>query len=146
LTVILSYDSISVVRFQVNLKSGKPVYLQLVDQVKAAVASGALRPGDPLPSIRPLAEELRLNRNTVARAWGELERQGAIETTMGKGCFVSASGSPFRKDTRLRLLAQTVDEAVVQAHHFQIDRNDFLRLAGERFDVFAGRRARASNE
>ena len=51
---------------QLNFKSGKPVYLQVVDQVKAAAASGALRAGEPLPSIRPLAEQLRVNRNTVA--------------------------------------------------------------------------------
>ena len=54
---------------QLNFKSGKPVYLQVVDQVKAAAASGALRTGEPLPSIRPLAEQLRVNRNTVAKAY-----------------------------------------------------------------------------
>ena len=53
---------------QINYKSGKPVYLQIVDQIKAAAASGALRPGEALPSIRPLAEEIRVNRNTVAKA------------------------------------------------------------------------------
>ena len=88
-------------RFQLNFKSGKPVYLQLVDQVKAAAASGAVQPGEPLPSIRPLAEELRVNRNTVAKAYAELENQGVIETIAGKGCFVRATGSPFRKDVRL---------------------------------------------
>ena len=77
-------------RFQLNFKSGKPVYLQLVDQVKAAAASGAVQPGEPLPSIRPLAEELRVNRNTVAKAYTELESQGVIETIAGKGCFVRA--------------------------------------------------------
>ena len=55
-------------RFQLNFKSGKPVYLQLVDQVKVAAASGTVQAGDPLPGIRPLAEELRVNRNTVAKA------------------------------------------------------------------------------
>ena len=74
--------------FQVNFKSGKPAYLQLVDQVKAAAASGALQPGEALPSIRPLAEELRINRNTVAKAYSELESQGVIETLPGKGSFL----------------------------------------------------------
>jgi len=55
--------------FQLNFKSAKAVYLQLVDQVKAAAASGAVRPGELLPGIRPLAEELRVNRNTVAKAY-----------------------------------------------------------------------------
>src|SRR6187402_3182800 len=102
-------------RILLNFKSGTPVYLQLVDQVKAAAASGAVQPGDSLPSIRPLAEELRVNRNTVAKAYAELESQRVIETIAGKGCFVRAGSSPFRKDVRLRLLAEKVDDAVVQA-------------------------------
>ena len=97
---------------RLNFKSGKPVYLQLVDQVKAAAAAGAIRPGEPLPSIRPLAEELRVNRNTVAKAYAQLESQGVIETVAGKGCFLRKSGSPFRKDIRLKLLAEEIDQAV----------------------------------
>ena len=131
-------------RFQLNFKSGTPVYLQLVDQVKAAAASGAVQPGDSLPSIRPLAEELRVNRNTVAKAYAELENQRVIETIAGKGCFVRASSSPFRKDVRLRLLAEKVDDAVVQAHHLQISREEFLQLAEDRFDAFEDRRTNAS--
>ena len=132
-------------RFQLNFKSGKPVYLQLVDQVKSAAASGAVKPGEPLPSIRPLAEELRVNRNTVAKAYAELESQRVIETVAGKGCFVRASSSPFRKEVRLKLVAEEMDEAVVQAHHLQIAKSEFLRLAEERFDAFEEKRARAAN-
>lgn len=132
-------------RFQLNFKSGKPVYLQLVDQVKSAAASGAVQPGEPLPSIRPLAEELRVNRNTVAKAYAELESQRVIETVAGKGCFVRASSSPFRKEVRLKLVAEEMDEAVVQAHHLQISKTEFLRLAEERFDAFEEKRARAAN-
>ena len=131
--------------FQLNYKSGKPVYLQLVDQVKAAVASGAAQEGDLLPSIRPLAEELRVNRNTIAKAYAELESQGVIETSAGRGCFVSAAASPLRKDARLKILTEEIDQAVVQAHHLQVDRAEFLRLTAERFDSFTKRRTRASN-
>jgi GntR family transcriptional regulator len=70
--------------FQINFKSGKAVYLQLVDQVKTAAASGVMQSGDPLPGIRPLAEELRVNRNTVAKAYAELESQGIIETVAAR--------------------------------------------------------------
>ena len=132
-------------RFQLNFKSGKPVYLQLVDQVKSAAASGAVQPGEPLPSIRPLAEELRVNRNTVAKAYAELESQRVIETIAGKGCFVRANSSPFRKEVRLKLVAEEMDEAVVQAHHLQITKAEFLRLAEDRFDAFEEKRARAAN-
>src|SRR5438445_2956921 len=120
---------------QVNFKSGKPVYLQVVDQIKAASASGALHAGEPLPSIRPLAEELRVNRNTIAKAYTELESQGVIETIPGKGCFLKPNNSPLKKDVRRKLLIEGIDEAVVQAHHLQVPRPEFLDLVHERLDV-----------
>src|SRR5690348_8432922 len=122
--------------FQINFKSGKPVYLQVVDQVKAAAASGAMQAGEALPSIRPLAEELRVNRNTIAKAYAELESQGVIETLPGKGCFLKENHSPFTKSVRQKLLTTEIDEAVVMAHHLQVDREKFLALVQERLDYF----------
>jgi len=131
-------------RIQINFKSGKPVYLQVVDQVKAAAASGAVQRGEPLPSIRPLAEMLRVNRNTVAKAYAELESQGIIETVAGKGSVLRANHSPFNKEVRIELLSQEMDDAVVQAHHLQVGKAEFLRLAGDRFDAFQQQRDRAA--
>ena len=131
--------------FQIDFKTGKPVYLQLVDQIRYAAASGALRAGEPLPSIRPLAEELRVNRNTVAKAYAELESQGVIETVPGKGCFLKDGNSPFTKKVRDQLLIKEVDEAVVTAHHLQVDRADFIALVKERLDHFE-RKVAASKE
>lgn len=122
--------------FQIDFKTGKPVYLQLVDQIRYAAASGVLRPGEPLPSIRPLAEELRVNRNTIAKAYTELESQGVIETIPGKGCFLKENNSPFTKLVRQKLLIKEVDEAVVTAHHMKVDRATFLKLVEERLDFF----------
>ena len=121
---------------RLNFKSGKPVYLQVVDQVKAAAASGALRTGEALPSIRPLAEQLRVNRNTVAKAYAELEGQGVIETIAGRGCFLKGDHSPFRKEVRLKMVAEEIDGAIVQAHHLQVEEKDFLNLVRERLEVF----------
>ena len=129
-------------RLQLNFKSGKPVYLQIVDQVRAAVAAGSIRAGEPLPSIRPLAEELRVNRNTVAKAYTELESQGVIETAAGKGCFVRNTGTQLKKKACLTLLAEEVDQAVVQAHHLQVTRAEFLKLVEERLDSFEEQRHR----
>src|SRR2546426_10740566 len=120
---------------QINFKPVKPVYLQVVDQIKAAAASGALQTGEPLPSIRPLAEELRVNRNTIAKAYTELESQGVIETIPGKGCFLKANNSPLKKEVRRKLLIQEIDQAVVQAHHLQVPRGEFLELVRERLDA-----------
>ena len=125
--------------FAINFKSSKPVYLQLVDQVKAAAASGALRVGEPLPSIRPLAEELRVNRNTVAKAYGQLETEGIIETSQGRGCFLKGGASPLKKDARRKLLVGGIDEAIIQAHHLQVTRTEFLDIVRDRFDALADR-------
>jgi GntR family transcriptional regulator len=125
---------------QVNFKSGKPVYLQVVDQIKAAAASGAVRPGEALPSIRPLAEELRVNRNTVAKAYTELESQGVIETLPGKGCFLKENHSPLRKEIRRKLLIEEIDQAVVMAHHLQVPGAEFVKLVEERMNALESKR------
>jgi GntR family transcriptional regulator len=121
--------------FQINFKSGKPIYLQLVDQVKAAAASGALRAGEALPSIRPLAEELRVNRNTVAKAYSELENLGVVETQPGRGSFLKSNNSALRKEVRRKLLIAEIDQALVQAHHLQVPRKELLELIHERLDA-----------
>jgi GntR family transcriptional regulator len=132
--------------FQIDFKAGKAVYLQLVDQVRYAAASGMLRAGEPLPGIRPLAEELRINRNTIAKAYAELESQGIIETIPGKGCFLKANNSPFTKVVRDKLLLTEIDSAVVTAHHLQIDRDTFLEMVEERLDYFERKSAESNEE
>lgn len=135
LTVIWDYDSSMLVR--VDYKSGKPIYLQVVDQVRHAAASGQLGPGKPLPSIRPLAEELRVNRNTIAKAYSELENQGVIETLPGKGSFVCRNDSPFTEAAKKKLLVSEIDQAVVMAHHLQVDAETFLELVRERLGFYS---------
>ena len=125
---------------QINFKSGMPVYLQIVDQVKAAAASGALQPGEALPSIRPLAEELRLNRDTIAKAYSELESMGVIQTMPGKGCFLKANHSPLRKEIRRKLLIEEIDQTIVMAHHLQVPGPEFLELIQERMDALEDKR------
>jgi len=132
---------------QINFKSGLPIYLQLVEQIKAAAASGALRPGEALPSIRPLAEDLRVNRNTVAKAYSELESLGVIETLPGRGCFLKENHSALRKEVRRKLLIVEIDQAIVQAHHLQVPGDEFLEMIRERMDVLdVKRRANENNK
>ncbi len=82
--------------FRSNPSSGVPVYLQLIEQVKHAIDLGALRPGDQLPAIRRVAEDLVINPNTVAKAYRDLEHAGVIELRQGAGAFVADSGSTSR--------------------------------------------------
>jgi GntR family transcriptional regulator len=132
--------------FQIDFHAGKPVYLQLADQIRLAAASGRLRPGDALPSLRPLAEELRINRNTIAKAYAELEAQGLVETVPGKGAFLASNHAALTRQTKEKLLLTEIDEAVVMAHQLRIDREKFLALVRERLDYFASRAAASGEE
>jgi GntR family transcriptional regulator len=91
-----------------------------------------LKAGEALPCIRPLAEELRVNRNTIAKAYSELESLGVIETQQGKGCFLKENNSPLRKEIRKRMLIEEIDQAIVQAHHLQVSDKELLDLFQER--------------
>ena len=122
--------------FKVDFQAGKPVYLQIADQIRYGAASGKLRAGDPLPSLRPLAEELRINRNTIAKAYAELEGQGIIETVPGKGYFLKQTASPLTSVVREKLLLTEIDEAVVMAHHLKVSREKLLQMVEERIEYF----------
>jgi DNA-binding transcriptional regulator YhcF (GntR family) len=128
-------------RIELNFKSGKPTYLQITDQVKYAAASGILRAGDQLPSIRDLAEQLRINRNTVSKAYAELEHEGVVETQQGRGVFVTNGTSPFKKRVRDEILIDSIDAAIVQAHHFQVSDDEFIELVRQRLADFETRRS-----
>ena len=102
--------------FRPNPSLGVPIYLQLMEQVKHAVETGALRPGEQLPGIRPLAEELVINPNTVAKAYRELEHEGVIELRQGAGAFVSPNARATKMTDTLRA-GQTIVAAAVQKLH-----------------------------
>ena len=95
-----------------NPASGVPLYLQLMEQVKHGIETGALRSGDQLPGIRPLAEELVINPNTVAKAYRELEHEGVIELRQGAGAFVAKNASVAKVTEKLRAGQQIVTDAI----------------------------------
>ena len=99
--------------FRPNSSSGVPIYLQLMEQVKHSIETGALRPGEQLPGIRPLAEELVINPNTVAKAYRELEHEGVLELRHGAGAFVSGNAGAKKLTDKLRA-AQTLVAAAVE--------------------------------
>jgi GntR family transcriptional regulator len=99
--------------FRPNPSSGVPIYLQLMEQVKHNIETGALRPGEQLPGIRPLAEELVINPNTVAKAYRELEHEGVIELRHGAGAFVSGNARAKKLTDKFRA-GQTIVAATVE--------------------------------
>ena len=111
-----------------NPASGVPIYLQLMEQVKHAIETGALRPGEQLPGIRPLAEELVINANTVAKAYRELEHEGVIELRHGAGAFVSANGRPRTATEKLRAGQTVVADAVRRLRERGVTDEEIRRL------------------
>jgi GntR family transcriptional regulator len=111
-----------------NPSSGVPIYLQLMEQVKHSIETGALRPGEQLPGIRPLAEELVMNPNTVAKAYRELEHEGVIELRHGAGAFVSANTQAKRLTDKLRAGQAIVAAAVERLRARGVTDEEIRRL------------------
>lgn len=112
----------------INPRSPKPVYQQVVDGVKEAVAKGLLEQGDRMPSVRELAAEMTINHNTVARAYQELERDNLIEVVRGRGTFIAATRPRADRDERVRAVAARIRELLIEAHHLQMTEGDLLEL------------------
>lgn len=95
-------------RFHLDLRSDAPIYIQIVDQVKGQIASGALQPGDQLPTVRALATELRINFNTVARAYRILDEERIISTQQGRGTYITEKPPPRVTERLRRELLETL--------------------------------------
>lgn len=102
-------------RFSLDLRSGVPVYRQIIDQVRAGMASGTLASGDQLPTVRQLAVDLAINPNTVLRAYRELELAGVLETQQGTGTFISQKKIKRDNAEQQRQLAQIAGEFAARA-------------------------------
>lgn len=100
---------------RLDLKSGIPVYRQIMDQVTAGIAAGSLQPGTQLPTVRQLAVDLSVNPNTVIRAYRELEIRGMLDTQQGSGTFISVQEIKTDAVERQRALRQLVTEFVARA-------------------------------
>jgi GntR family transcriptional regulator len=118
--------------FQLDNSSGVPFYRQIQDQILAAVATGALAPGDRLPTVRSLAVDLLVNPNTVARAYKELEIRGVLTTQQGTGTFVSQQEISRDDVERRRQLNQLMDEFLARATRQGFDVDDILAAIAER--------------
>lgn len=100
--------------FQISSSDARPLYLQIMDEVRRSIVLGTIRPDEPLPSVRQLAFELRINPNTVQQAYRELEREGVVYVRRGQGTFVSANSGGA--DERAELLAAVADRAIRDAY------------------------------
>ncbi len=119
----------------IDPSSGLPIYIQIAQQIKTAVAMGRLQPEEPLPSVRQLAVDLAVNPNTVARAYLDLEIEGVIYKRQGAGTFVSGQGVEMSKQERRRVLSELFERALVEGVNLGMDerelRETFERVLGQ---------------
>lgn len=124
---------------RVNPSSGLPLYLQIQAQVKNAVAAGALKPGDALPSVRKLAADLRINPNTVARAYLDLERDGVIKAVPGGGTFIADGQPGLLKAERVRRLRPVARQVAVEGTQLRLSPKEIVELVEEELKALGGK-------
>ena len=112
------------VHISIHPADRRPIYLQIIEEIQRAIALGALRTGDPLPSVRQLAADLRINPNTVAQAYRELERDGLVAMRRGQGTYVAGPGSGVGE--RDALARGVAERALLDAHRHGLDAEELI--------------------
>jgi GntR family transcriptional regulator len=120
----------------VDARSGVPIYQQIVEQVKRSTALGVLLPGEQLPTVKQLALDLTINPNTVARAYRDLERDGVIETSPGRGSFVRGDGTAesSAKVAAVDVARRAIEDAVREAKSMGLSREEVRKVVGSVLD------------
>lgn len=116
------------VKLNISSASGKPIYEQIEDQIRAAIMSGELQTGEALPSLRKLAKELHINVLTIARAYSELADEGLVENVQGKGTFVLAHGNELMKERARERIMDKLREVSIEAKAADISLLDLLGM------------------
>lgn len=124
-------------QIHISSNDGLPIYRQIIQQVKLLVAAGRLKPGDEMPPIRHLAEQLVINPNTVARAYRELESAGLLESRQGSGTRIASNGSPLSQREKNRLLAERIDTLLAEARQLGVRYEDVVALLNKRHSKLA---------
>ncbi|ARU60834.1 GntR family transcriptional regulator [Tumebacillus avium] len=117
--------------FNIDPRSSMPIYQQLIEGVKGAVAKGTLTPGEKLPSVRELAGQITINHNTIAKAYQELEREGIIETLRGRGTFVAEQRMTLSREERKQVIKGMLERMLVEAHYLQLEEEELLEILEE---------------
>jgi len=116
---------------QIDLKSRKSIYEQVVDDYRALIIKGVMKPGEKMPSVRELSRELTVNPNTVQKAYRELERLGYINTVAGKGCFVAEKQNVVPDPGRISMVISEIRTLVSELMYMGLSREDVSVKIGE---------------
>ena len=118
----------------IDVRSSRPIYEQIIDGIKENILKGILMPGDKLPSVREMSSLITTNPNTVSKAYMELERQGVIETIRGKGTYVSSDYKPRVEENRMEKLKEDIKKIILEAHYMGIKIEDIVELINESYE------------
>ncbi len=125
-------------QLNIDPSSSRPVYVQVIDQIKRDIALSRLIEGDRLPTVRDLAIRLAINPNTMAKAYKLLEQEGVIVTRAGAGAFVAAIDSGLNKTVKKRIISESMERTAVDAFHMQVDKTSFsnwFKVVLDRIDL-----------
>lgn len=122
--------------FRIDPTSRLPIYRQLGEQIREAVARGRLQPGEQLPSVRDLSRTLVVNPNTVARVYTELEREGVLHTRQGLGVFVAEPKAELTKRARKARLDELLDRLLTEAVYLGFSADEVVAIVAERTGQF----------
>jgi len=123
-------------QIRIDNASGRPVYQQIMDQIKRDIALGRLIKNEKLPTVRQLSGQLAINPNTIAKAYRQLEQEGIIVTKAGAGAFVANLDSNLSRAVRKRLISEELERIAVEAFHMQIDARTLLEWFNNAVDKF----------
>jgi GntR family transcriptional regulator len=123
-------------QIKIDNASDRPVYQQIIDQVKRDIALGRLGKNEKLLTVRQLAGQLAINPNTIAKAYQQMEREGIITTRPGSGAFVANLDSDLSSSVKKKLISEDLERAVVDAFHMQIDGQTLLKWFNEAIEKF----------
>jgi GntR family transcriptional regulator len=123
-------------QIRIDNASDRPVYQQIIDQVKRDIALGRLKEGERLPTVRHLAVQLAINPNTIGKAFRALEQDNIIVTRPGAGAFVAAIGTNINMSVRRKIICEDLERVIVEAIHMQIDKQTLTGWFNERVERF----------
>lgn len=126
------------IEIKITPGGNRPIYQQVIDQVRAAIVAGELSVGDPLPSVRGLAQQLVVNHNTVAKAYAELVRDGTLESRQGRGVFVAKRRNIYSTAERKRRMNEALDVFIAEMHALDCSADQIHDAVASRLNQMTG--------
>jgi len=120
----------------IDSRSSKPIYEQIIEKVKENIIKGILKPGDKLPSVRELATLITVNPNTISKAYIELERMKAIQVIRGKGTFVAENFKPVMDEEKMIEIKDHMKKIIIEAHYIGLDKKTLIDILNEIYSEF----------